>query len=82
MIKIAHITDIAKIPPGNLDEFLSDMRTFYCSLELVKAALKDGADISKVVTHLNWIADGLGNITPTTKDGKELFTMRIVKDNP
>lgn len=79
-IKITHISDIAKIPPENLDEFLSDMRTVYCSLALVKAALPDGADLSKFVTHLDWVAEGLGNIPPTTSDGKKLFSMRIVKD--
>jgi hypothetical protein len=79
MIQISHISDIAKIPPENLDEFLSDMRAFYASLILIKAAFPPGTELKKAIPHLDWIADGLGNVTPIC-NGKELFSSRIVKD--
>ena len=79
MIKITHISDMMKVKPENIEEFLSDMRAVYLSAMLIKESLPDDVDMSKILTHVDWTPDGLGNITPMC-NGKELFNMRIVKD--
>jgi len=80
MIKIKHISDIIKIPEENFEEFLSDLRGTYLSLILLKSTMPDGFDFSKSLTCINFNFDGNGEVTPSC-NGKELFTMRIVRDS-
>lgn len=82
--RISHITDLMQIQPEHWDECMRDLRGFVISLHLIEAAAgADGrkVDMRKHCPFVNLTPDGKGEITPTV-DGRELFTIKVTRDEP
>ena len=81
--RIAHITDLLKVPPEHWDECMRDLRGAMISLHLVQtmAALDPAAnfDPMKDCPFIDFEPDGKGEITPMM-NGKALFSMKVTRD--